>query len=586
MAITAPDYQPTELTPPAPAAAPEQEAGGPLDPDRVGIVFVHGIGTQQPAETFLEWSAPIVRMLTAWRIEHGFPADPVVRSEFSFSGSSQPYLELDVPAVGSLPARRWVLTEAWWAAQIKAPSLGAAAAYVRRGLPRILKGIAAGYKVQTNLWEDRVAAELAAVPAGEALTDSASRRELLARRRWGWVGRLDDVQKSLTLLAYLPVLVLGSLLLLLYSPFRLIPIKAIRDAAILRSADNFLTTWFGDLPDVLDDPVQAANVRARLAESIERLETRLRCGSIVVIAHSGGAIVSFTTLLDPAYHERRADRLLTIGQGLALGWRLDDTGQPGGAARADRLTGDLVKARPKLQWADFWASYDPASAGPIVAPDGVTLAVDSRPVTNRMSIVEDHGTYWDNDEGFLVPLLRHLDVPRGDPNTSRFYRDSTDRVVRIERRRQRVGVLALWRWIATLGGLLPIVVATVAWAASGGAVRGPAALGAAIADWVGTLPGHQLISGPLDFLAGGGDYPDWIAAFGAWLLGVLVVGLAFWAIAIVGGRLWASWDERERAIARLERLGPIHRRDVFVVAALMVVLTVVLSADAFKLLWG
>src|SRR5213075_1505137 len=119
---------------------------------------------------------------------------------------------------------------------------------------------------------------------------------------------------------------------------------------------------------------------------------------------------------------------------------------------------------PTLQWADFWASYDPAPAGPIVAPPGVTLAVDSRPVTNRMSIVEDHGTYWENDEGFLVPLLRHLDVPRGDPDSSRFYRDSTDRVVRIERRRQRVGVLALWRWIATLGGLLPIIAATVAWA--------------------------------------------------------------------------------------------------------------------------
>ena len=585
MAITAPDYQATALTPTAPAAAPSEATTGPADPDRVGIVFVHGIGTQQPAETFLEWSAPIVRMLTAWRIEHGLAADPVVRSEFSFSGSSQPYLELDIPAVGAFPARRWVLTEAWWAAQIRAPSLGDAAAYVRRGLPGILRGITEGYRVRTDLWTDRLKTELKNLDAKDG-GDSLARRELVARRRWGWIDRLDGFQKGLTLVAYLPALLFGSLLLLVYAPFRLIPIKAIREAAILRSGDNFLTTWFGDLPDVLDDPVQAANVRARLAESIERLETQMRCGSIVVIAHSGGAIVSFTTLLDPAYHARRADRLLTIGQGLALGWRLDDTGRSGGTPRSDRLTGDLVKARPTLQWADFWASYDPAPAGPIVAPPGVTLAVDSRPVTNRMSIVEDHGSYWDNDEGFLVPLLRHLDVPRGDPDTSRFYRDSTERVVRIERRRQRVGVLALWRWIATLGGLLPIIVATVAWAASGGSVRGPAALGAAIADWVGTLAGHQLISGPLDFLAGGGDYPDWIAPFGDWLLGVLVVGLLFWAIAIVGGRLWASWDERERAMARLERLVPIHRRDVAVVAALMVVLTIALSADAFKLLWG
>jgi len=249
VAITAPDYRATALTPTAPAPEPGETPDQPLDPDRVGVVFVDGIGTQQPAETFLEWSAPIVRMLTAWRIEHGFPADPVVRSEFSFIGSSQHYLELDIPASGQFPARRWVLTEAWWAAQIRAPSLGAAAAYVRRGLPGILRGITNGYKVRT-------------------------------------------------------------------------------------------------------DPV-------------------------------------------------------------------------------------------------------------------VTL-----------------------------------------------------------------------------------------------------------------------ISGLLDFLAGGGDYPDWIASFGDWLIGVLVVGLVFWAIAIVGGRLRASWDERERTMVRLERMVPIHRRDVGFVSALLFALTVALSADALQLLWG
>ena len=47
-----------------------------------------------------------------------------------------------------------------WAAQIRAPSLGAAAAYVRRGLPGILRGITNGYKVRTDLWSDRLKTEL------------------------------------------------------------------------------------------------------------------------------------------------------------------------------------------------------------------------------------------------------------------------------------------------------------------------------------------------------------------------------------------------------------------------------------------
>ena len=64
--------------------------------------------------------------------------------------------------------------------------------------------------------------------------------------------------------------------------------------------DSFLIDWFGDLPVLLDEPVQSANVRARLARSIQRL-TDDDCDAIVVVAHSGGALVSFETLLDPAY---------------------------------------------------------------------------------------------------------------------------------------------------------------------------------------------------------------------------------------------------------------------------------------------
>jgi hypothetical protein len=587
VAITAPDYQSTALTPAAPAAGarPAEPADGSADPDRVGIVFVHGIGTQQPAETFLAWSAPLVRILTAWRVEHGFDPDPVVRSEFSFSGSSQPYLELDVPAAGGHGARRWVITEAWWAAQIRAPSLGDAAAYVRRGLPSILRGIRDGYGVRTDLWSDRLAAELAKAEPDEAANTPAM-QELRSRRQWRWIEELDRVQKWLTILAYVPALVLGSLVLLLYAPFRLIPIKAIRDAAVLRSADSFLTTWFGDLPDVLDDPVQAANVRARLAESIERLETQMHCGSIVVIAHSGGAIVSFTTLLDPAHRARRVDRLITIGQGLALGWRLHATGQGGIPPLPDRLTGDLTAARPDLQWADFWASYDPAPAGPIVPPAGVTLQVDSRPVTNRMSILEDHGAYWDNDEGYLLPLMRYLDQPRGSPDDSRFYHDSTERVVRIERRRQRVAVLALWRWIAVLGALVPIVVATLGWALSGGAVPGPAELGARLSAWFETVPGHQLITWPLGFLGGAPGSPGVLAPLGDWIVGSVAIGAIFALIGLVGLRLWAAWDERERAIARLEHLAPVHRRDLARVGAVALIVTVVVSAVAIRVAWG
>jgi hypothetical protein len=83
-------------------------------------------------------------------------------------------------------------------------------------------------------------------------------------RRTDWVDVLDRIQKELTILAFGPALALGRLALLVYAPFRAIPIAAIRTMAALKTADNFLTRWFGELPDIISDPVQSANVRARL----------------------------------------------------------------------------------------------------------------------------------------------------------------------------------------------------------------------------------------------------------------------------------------------------------------------------------
>jgi hypothetical protein len=406
-----------------------------------------------------------------------------------------------------------------------------------------------------------------------------------ADRRWTWIDWLDRGQRWLTILAYIPALLLGTLLLLLYVPFRLIPIKAVQNAAILRSADSFLTTWFGDLPDVLDDPTQAANVRARVAESIARLE-RDGCGSMVLVAHSGGAIVSFTTLLDEVYLQHRVQRLVTIGEALALAWRLHETGKPGVSARPDRLTGDLVKARSDLRWTDVWASYDPAPAGPLRSPADVTIEVDDRPVTNRMSILEDHGSYWENDEGFLVPLLRYFDEARGDTKDSRFFQDELARLVRIERRRQRVGVLALWRWVAVLGAAIPIIASTIAWGVSGGAVPGPAGLGAHLAAKFADAPFHQVVTVPLDLVASLATFPAWFVPVGEWLLGASIVAVVFLVIAVIGLRIWSAWDAREREIARRERLEPVHRRDVALVSVLSLVVVVAVSAAAARAAFG
>ena len=97
------------------------------------MVFVHGIGSQQPAETLLQWSAPIIEVLTAW---HGQfpqdpadpnPRDPVQRATIDFS-STLPTISLRVPAATTgdgvvHPETEWLLTEAWWASKVEPPGL-------------------------------------------------------------------------------------------------------------------------------------------------------------------------------------------------------------------------------------------------------------------------------------------------------------------------------------------------------------------------------------------------------------------------------------------------------------------------------
>lgn len=565
---------------------------------RTGVVFVHGIGTQAPGETFLDWSAPIVELLTDWRAAAaGVPGassdpasdridDPVWRAEFAFNAASPPYLEIVVPAHADLPATTWVLTEAWWAADLRPPSLGRTIDYLRRRMGMVVAGIAAGYR-------DRA----------PRLHELAQATDVIGEGRppldWRLAERLDEIQSRTFGARPVGWLVggLGAVSLAGYDLLRRIPIPVIRDFAARKMIDSFLVDWFGDLPVLLDDPVQSANVRARLARSIQRLVDD-GCDAIVIVAHSGGALVTFETLLDPAYAHLPVDKLVTLGQGLGLAWRLAVDPAVDAITPGHRLVGNLARVRPGLRWVDVWASYDPAPAGPLPERGGIvaagtdraigaapvatvdgeetgapwlmqapvslpgepaptpppaTIMVESRPVTNEMNVLTDHGAYWANPEGFLIPLVRHLDAAQGDASASRFYRDRPDRTRRIVWRRQRVSVLAAWGWLCSLGAIATMLGLVLLQAV--GDERLARGGHRVVSAW-DRVPGHEILSGPvvavgtvvgalLDWLPLGG-IADALAGVGPVLLALaLAVGL-FYALAKVGVARWHDWDRRER----------------------------------------
>ena len=593
-----PGAAPAQATPPVPPESESRRAAaaaptaGPCtgqsppvgEPSRIGVVLVHGIGTQPATEFFLEGSEPLVRLLSEWRISLGLPLDPVVRSEISFNGASRPYLELQIPANPDQPESQpttWVVTEAWWATDLRAPSLGEASRWLRSRIATIVRGISKGFS-REDRWERR---------RGEARDEAGDWRQAeLGQRRWAWIRRFDRLQLLFTRYALLLTIAPSFLALLIWAPLRAIPIGPLRAFAEARFVDTFLTDWFGDLPLILDDSVQSANVRARLATTVGALRT-LGCDAIVLVAHSGGAIVSFATLLDPVYGECHIDKLITLGEALDLGWRLE-----GAYGRrlpeGHRLRGDPRTNRPGIRWTDFWASYDPAPAGRIISPDvnaipvvardphryatdraparpeepQNVLIIEDRPVTNYMSLFGDHGAYWDNDEGFLVGLVRQIDRPRGEVDSSRFYRDPVDRAVRIERRRSRVATLAAWRWLVGMGLLLAIVASGVR------AYAGPVwNAGTSLEALWGIVPGHELISGPIEaigqlfglvfgLLTGATVGAAFAADLGVLLVGGVFIALLFTALFAVGLIPWRSWDADERQAARRERLEPVNRR--------------------------
>lgn len=556
----------------------------------VGVIFVHGIGNQPPRETLLKWANPMVEMLSEWRREHDEGANPdesigenpvdCASVEYDEGCEERVWVRIGIPRTGEdHPACTWLLTEAYWAGQIRAPAFGQAMRYLQSHIGAIIRGIASGYGLretaranrlaaiideQPKPWDERVASEIAELRR----SDSA---------RWRWIDWLDRIWQYPLVRSLLSAVATGVsvIALAIYAPLRAIPIKAISERAELASLDAQLVSAFGDLPVLLDDPVQAAIVRERLATAIRWTRDR-GCDEVVLIAHSGGAIVSYSTLLDKAYRDLPVAKLITLGEGLALGWRLEQTTGP--FVAGNPIRGDLGAARPELRWVDFWASYDPAPAGrlmevpgcPLTSVDSVVdggppspIQIESRPVTNLMDMAADHDGYWTNDEGFLVPLIRHIDDPLGDGSGSRFYGSRLGRAVRIERRRRRVGLLLGWRWLSFGAGAIALALALIPQVTPGISLS---MTGDGVASVWSRIPGHELVSGSIDGFGstialafnsiGLNGISAWLAWFGPYLLGALVPIGAAYAIYSRGVGSWRADDAAERQTIRREVFGP------------------------------
>ena len=520
-----------------------REPPPPPDVDHtVGVVFVHGIGSQVAGETIFDWSAPLVRTLWAWAEatadpENGRPfTDPVEWADVDLTGQSTPVLQVVIPEMDGHQRQRWVMTEAWWAADVRPPSLSTMLDWlVGKGeVKHIGGGIINGLRITAARRREDITAP-----------DPASPPVIQGR---GFVDFLDKIALGLLFgLLALVIVPIYSILRVLGS----LPIPGLKGAVSTTQIDLFLMNWFGDVRILLADRAQAANLRTQMATAILKLRA-YGADSIVVVAHSGGTVLSYMLLADPYYDDLDIDKFITHGQALGLAWtlgHLKDEVRPDyddGLRDGDRLMRVAHHARQdgtasKLRWVDFHASHDPAPAftasgwprdipgtagqpGPGDKPD------QSWTVFNRMSVRNDHGGYWDNEEQFIIPLLRELDTPGRTHLASRFYPDREADRARVERRASRVRGLARWwnTWMALLGAA--IVLSLLVTALTG---AGLVDLGTHIANVLRSIPLLGFAAGIWPFLLG--------------LIGMVVL-FALHANGAVGA--WDKLDVAERREAR------------------------------------
>ncbi len=422
--------------PPGRPAADEPDDAPVTDPNVTGVVFIHGIGSQPAGETVLLWSAPIIRILSAWRQDRGFFADPVIRSRVDLTGQTTPFIELEIEAdpadPDARPAGRWVLTEAWWASDVEAPGVSSMLRWLlwRGEARRILDGIVTGI----NDAEDAKHPEPPDGGIGSMLGPFLRRLRTAGER-------------VLILALFLALSIVAVPIYAIVKLLSALPLPTVVQGISTAQLDWFLVDWFGDVRVLLGDRAQAANIRSRAVAAIDALR-EYGCGRIVVIAHSGGTIVGYTTLADLP-DDLRVERFITHGQSLSLAWRLGrfcgplESFEPSVGdddellRRGDRLVHPLPDG---VDWHDFWASHDPSPAGPILDPEAcATIPAGNHPVINRKNVLEDHGSYWDNEEGFVIPVMRLIDTAGRPPGTtSRFFPDYGPADARITARTYRI----------------------------------------------------------------------------------------------------------------------------------------------------
>lgn len=226
---------------------------------QLGVLFVHGIGTQRPTETLVRWGDALIDVLSRTTVGRATVTveDAGPGNESGTAGS-----EMIVRISCDGREERWLMAEGWWADCFPAPSYGELVSWSLRAVPWFVAMHFAG-----RYWQfDKM---------------PWNRQKITAV-----LGVLVQLPIAL-LLAPAFIVLMGFVLLL-----GLIPVSQLQSLSL--TMQSMLTGSVGDSLAFVESPVRAALVRTRILERFTLL--RQRSEHAVIVAHSQGAAAALDAL--------------------------------------------------------------------------------------------------------------------------------------------------------------------------------------------------------------------------------------------------------------------------------------------------
>lgn len=226
---------------------------------RLGLLLVHGMGTQPARDTLVRWGDAIIKLIGRATKP---PVRPIVSRASGNRTGDQP-AEVVVEFSGKPAAEKWLFTEGWWADSFPPPTYSELVSWSVRALPwSITLHIAQRYRHV------------------KSRSDSGGARV---------AGLTLAILQLLVALALSPVFVtlLTATLILGVLPFPQL-------RTLILSTQSLLLGTVGDSLAFVESPLRSALVRTRILDGLKRLQSC--CDKTIIIAHSQGAAATLDAL--------------------------------------------------------------------------------------------------------------------------------------------------------------------------------------------------------------------------------------------------------------------------------------------------